>query len=393
MGHIIFLASISTGIEPRSFKVAMKDEGWREAMHTEIQALEANETWNMVALPEGKQALGSRWIYKEEYNSDGSVEWLKARLVVFGNHQVGDIDYSETFASVAKMVTVRAFLAVAAVKNWEFIRWIKSLYGLKQAPRCWFSKLVSALKWYGFHQSYYDYSLFTLTNDAIQINVLIYVDDLIISGNDSAALVAFKHYLGTCFHMKNLGVLKYFLDIEVARSHKDIFLCQRKYALDIIFEGGLLGAKPASFPLEQNHHIAQSTSPFLVDVKRYRRLIRRLIYLSFTRPDLSFSVHIYLSLCIHLAKITGVSRSSPMRLHCDSQSALHLAHNPVFHERTKHIEVDCHFLRDALVDGTISMSHVSISDQLVDIFTKVLGKRQFEFLLSKLGISNLHAPT
>lgn len=104
----------------------------------------------------------------------------------------------------------------------------KSLYGLKQAPRCWFAMLAASLKNYGFLQSYSDYSLFTLHQGPIQLNVLVYVDDLIISGNDSSAISSFKAYLGKCFHMKDLGLLKYFLGIEVARSPEGIYLCQRK---------------------------------------------------------------------------------------------------------------------------------------------------------------------
>ena len=86
----------------------------------------------------------------------------------------------------------------------------KSLYGLKQAPRRWFAKLVGALKQYGFKQSHSDYSLFTLHKDTLQLNVLVYVDDLSISGNNSVAIHIFKQYVSTCFHMKDLGSLKYF---------------------------------------------------------------------------------------------------------------------------------------------------------------------------------------
>jgi hypothetical protein len=114
----------------------------------------------------------------------------------------------------------------------------KSLYGLKQAPRCWFAKLKSALLRYGFTQSYSDYSLFTLHRDRAELYVLVYVDDLIISGNNNKAIESFKSYLSTCFHMKDLGSLKYFLGIEVARNSIGIFLCQRKYTLDIITEAG-----------------------------------------------------------------------------------------------------------------------------------------------------------
>lgn len=168
----------------------------------------------------------------------------------------------------------------------------KSLYGLKQAPRCWFSKLSSALVKYGFQQSLGDYSLFTFEQGTTRIHILVYVDDLIITRSDVKATTSFKDYLSACFHMKDLGDLKYFLGIEVAWNETGFYLCQRKYAIDIISETGLLAAKPADFPLEQNHHLAISTSPLLTDPKPYRRLLGRLIYLGVTRPDIAFSVHI-----------------------------------------------------------------------------------------------------
>ena len=149
----------------------------------------------------------------------------------------------------------------------------KSLYGLKQAPRCWFAKLTTTLKDYGFEQSLSDYSLFTLadTNGDFRLHVLVYVDDLIVSGSSLDIIQKFKDYLCSTFKMKDLGLLKYFLGIEVARSPQGMYLNQRKYILDLLSETGLLGAKPVSHPIEQNHKLATSTSKELMDPTRYGR--------------------------------------------------------------------------------------------------------------------------
>lgn len=110
----------------------------------------------------------------------------------------------------------------------------KSLYRLKQTLRCWFTKLSQALKEYGFQQDFSNYSMFTLARGDVRLHVLVYVDDLIITGSNLEVIDEFKNYLSSYFHMKDLGILKYFLGIEVARSPDGVYLCQRKYTLDII---------------------------------------------------------------------------------------------------------------------------------------------------------------
>ncbi|XP_074266172.1 uncharacterized protein LOC141588638 [Silene latifolia] len=322
----IFLAAVTENYEPNSFKEAMQVPQWQEAMKNEIAALERNNTWTLEMLPPNKKAIASKWVYKIKYNADGSIERYKARLVVMGNRQIEGVDFQETFAPTIKMVTVRTLLTIAAAKKWvihqmdvhnaflhgdlneevymkpppgfntstdgKVCRLRKSLYGLRQAPRCWYAKLATALTSYGFKQCPYDHFLFSISTNDTEVHVLVYVDDLVICGNKTAMIDQFKAYLSKCFHMKDLGPLKYFLGLEIARNNTGLFISQRKYALDILTEAGLIGSKPNNIPMEPNHHLASTKSPPLTDPQPYRRLVGRLVYLTITRPELTYSVHI-----------------------------------------------------------------------------------------------------
>lgn len=165
----------------------------------------------------------------------------------------------------------------------------KSLYGLKQASRQWYAKFSLALTHFGFVQSVANYSLFVYDRDNVFLAILVYVDDLILAGNSPQQCQEFKSYLDACFKIKDLGRLKYFLEIEVSRELNGLFLCQRKYALDILNDTGMLGAKPVSFPIETNHKLTKDSGPPIDDPSSYRRLVGRLIYLTITVSlDLTF---------------------------------------------------------------------------------------------------------
>ena len=242
-----YVFAITSADEPASHKVNILDENGRLAVTDEITAYEENGTWKIETLPPGKTALGCKWVFQLKFNADGTLSRYKARLVVLGNNQTKGADYTETFAPVAKMVTIRAFLQRVVSCDWavhqmdvdnaflhgdldeeaymqlptgfrtkyksKVCRLHKSLYGLKQAPRCWFTKLTLALHDYGFQQNNSDYSLFTIEKELTIIQVLVYVDDLINTRNSTNIINGFKSYLSSCFHMKDLGVLRYFLGI------------------------------------------------------------------------------------------------------------------------------------------------------------------------------------
>ncbi|KAL6142291.1 hypothetical protein ACLB2K_060574 [Fragaria x ananassa] len=322
----------------------------------------------------------------------------------------------------------------------------KALYGLKQSPRAWHSKLSLVLLASGFTRSHVDSSLFVQTvrnNNIGKLVVLVYVDNLIVTGDNMDEIKALKLALHNVFAIKDLGVLKYFIGIELDQSSHGLFLNQRKYVVDLLTKAGMQGSKHARTPLDSKMKL-DIEGELLTDVCSYQCLVGKVIYLTITRPDFTYAVSLvsqfmhsptthHLSIvkrilrylkdtvsrgilmrnnghfkmegysdsdwagnaidrksttgyCTFIGgnlvtwkskKQTVVARSSaeaeyramtstsceiiwlkvllgdlgivctqPISLHCDNQAAMHIAVNPVFHERTKHIKVDCHFVRN-----------------------------------------------
>ncbi|XP_038687500.1 uncharacterized mitochondrial protein AtMg00810-like [Tripterygium wilfordii] len=322
------------------------------------------------------------------------------------------------------------------------------------------------------------------------IIISLYVDDMVITGDDNHGIEVLKYELSTRFEMKDLGSLRYFLGIEVAFSPKGYLLSQSKYTVDILERAHFTDSKPASTPMEINVCYSSSNGIPLSDVTLYRTIVGSLVYLTITRPDITYEVHVVsqfvasptivhraavlrilrylqrtlfqsllfpsissLELCAYsdadwgrdsanrksmtgfciflgnsliswkskkqtipsksstkaeyramsstpveivwlhwLRADMGVTLSRPTPMYCDNKSAIHIAHNFVFHERTKHIEIDCHFTRHHLQHGTLTLPSTSSSMQLADFFTKAHTISRFQFLvISKLSMLNVVA--
>ncbi|RZB60128.1 Retrovirus-related Pol polyprotein from transposon RE2 [Glycine soja] len=347
----------------------------------------------------------------------------------------------------------------------------RSFYGLKQSPRAWFGKFSHVVRMFGLKRSEADHSVFYChTSPEKCVYLIVYVDDIVITRNDTTKITQLKEHLFSHFQIKDLGPLKYFLGIEVAQSGDGVVISQRKYALDILEETGMQNCRPVESPMDPNLKFMADQSDVYPDPERYRRLVEKLIYLTITRPDISFAVGVVshfmqnphldhwnavmrilryvkkapgqgllyedkgntqlsgycdadwagcpmdrrstLGYCVFIGgnliswkskKQTVVARSSaeaeyrsmtmvtcelmwikqflqelrfceelPMKLYCDNQAALHIASNPVFHERTKHIEIDCHFIREKFLSKEIVTEFIGSNDQPADILTKSL---------------------
>jgi hypothetical protein len=232
-------------------------------MQEEYKSLLKKQTWDLVPLPSGRKLVRCRWVYRTKSVVDGQIDRYKSRLVAKGFQQVHGIDYDETFAPVVKMDSIRLALSIAVAKGWEVhqmdvknsflhgdlseeiymeqpqgfmqdsslvCRLKKSLYGIKQAPRAWYAKMDSYLLSHKFLCCKSDLNVYTLrTIDSLLLLVL-YVYDLLITGCSTSAIAAVKRILHDMFLMMDMGLLHFFLGLEINQDASGIKLSQAKYA-------------------------------------------------------------------------------------------------------------------------------------------------------------------
>ena len=179
----------------------------------------------------------------------------------------------------------------------------KSIYGLKQASRQWYTKFSHSFLQHGFHQSKSDYSLFTKGTGSSFVTLLVYVDDIIITGPSQHVLDSLKMFLRSQLKLKDLGSLKYFLGLEIAQSIAGIFFSQCHYTLQLLEDTCFLACKPTSVPMDPKLRLTASDGDLLSDISSYRHLIGRLLYITVSRPDITFVVMPYLQAAHHLLLI------------------------------------------------------------------------------------------
>ncbi|KAJ9542170.1 LOW QUALITY PROTEIN: hypothetical protein OSB04_028676 [Centaurea solstitialis] len=406
-------ATLLSNHEPTSYKEASSSSLWQAAMQEELQALAKAQTWDHVPLPPGKRPIGSKWVFKIRQN--GSVDRYKARLVAKGFNQEYGIDYEETFAPVARVTSVSSLLAIAATKRWALFQMdsLSSTFEMKDLRKlhyflglevfsdtsgtylCQAKYISDLLSKAGLsdtkvastpleHNLHLTPSAGTPLQDPTRyrqlVGSLVYLTvtrpDIAYAvhtvsqfmatprSDHYAALLRILRYLkGTMFHGMYFSstsslVLRGFSDVDW-----DSDMTDRRSTTGYCF---FLGDSLISWRSKKQSLTVRSSTK-----AEYRALAdtsQELIWLRWLLSDM------------------GAPQKSPTPLWCDNNSAIQIAHNDVFHERTKHIEIDCHFVRQHVVRNTIQLHPISTLDQPADIFTKAHLPGRFRELVDKLNL-------
>lgn len=294
-------------------------------MDEEIGAIEKNKTRELIDLPSGKKPIGVKWVYKTKYKANGEVDRLKARLVVKGYKQQAGIDYLEVFAPVARLDTVRMIVTLAAQNRWKiyqmdvksaFLNGVleeevyvekpagyikrgqerkvyklrKALYGLKQAPRTWYTRIDSYFLKNGFLRCPYEHTLYVKSGHNDILIVCLYVDDLIFAGNNEELIAEFKDTMVKEFEMTDLGLMSYFLGIEVSQTDSGIFISQKKYAVDILKRFRMDSCKSVSTPMQEKLKLSKEGAGSFVDAIYFKQIVGSLRYLTANRLDIVHAV-------------------------------------------------------------------------------------------------------
>jgi hypothetical protein len=323
--YVALMSSI-IDTKPSSYEEATRKQVWQNAMMEEYNSIMKNDVWEIVPRPEGKSVIDSRWLYKVKHVADGSIEKYKAWFVARGFSQKEGVDYEETFAPVARYTSIRFIMSLATVFDWSLYQMdVKTTFlnGLIEEevyinqPRgfevhgcethvckveegplwvetgttCMVLQDDEYLSGLGFTKTDADSNLYYLVDHSNLLVLVLYVDDLILTGSSKKLIEWCKAELAREFDMKDIGLMHYFLGLEVWQSPGEVFLGQGKYAVEILKRFQMMDCKPMATPMVANLKSFVDSDLDLIDPSVYRQLIGSLMYLVNTRPDICFAVN------------------------------------------------------------------------------------------------------
>ncbi|GJR41188.1 retrovirus-related pol polyprotein from transposon TNT 1-94 [Tanacetum coccineum] len=433
-----------TSVEPKTYKDALTQSCWIEAMQEELNEFERLEVWELVPRPDKVMVITLKWIYKVKLDELGGILKNKARLVARGYRQEEGIDFEESFAPVARLEAIRIFLAFAAHMNMvvyqmdvktaflngnlreevyvsqpdgfvdpdnpnHVYKLKKALYGLKQAPRAWYDMLSSFLISQDLSKGSVDPTLFIRKEGKELLLVQVYVDDIIFAASTPELCDLFAKIIG-------------------------IFINQSKYALESLKKYGFDSCDPVDTPMVEKSKLDEDKEGKTFDPSHYRGMIGTLLYLTAnadhagcqdTRRSTSGSMQFlgdrlvswsskrqksiaissteaeYIAMSGCCAQIVWMRSQltdyglgfNKIPMYCDNKSAIALCCNNVQHSRSKHIDIRFHFIKEQVKNGVVELYFVNTEYQLADVFTKALCRKRIKFLINKLGMRSFTLET
>jgi hypothetical protein len=513
------VAYLALADPPRDYKEAMSRSDrpkWEIAMNKELESIKDNNVWELVPRPKHQKVVDSRWVLRVKDNG-----LYKARFCAKGYVQQWGVDYVDTFAPVVRYTSVRALFAIAAglglqVHQMDVVTaflysqlnetvyveqpegyevsghedWVyllkRALYGLKQAPLAWYENIKMALQGFDFIRCELDYGIFVTMRNGYPVYLAVYVDDLLVMGERTQDIEEIKDLLKKRYKMKDLGVAKRFLGMDIEyRENGAIKLHLKQYLQGILERHGMQSCNPVSTPMDSSVKLTTAIdSDAMADVKEYQQIIGELQFASIVaRPDISCTVSTLSQFnvkptSIHLAAAKRVLRylkgtmelgivySPPVReatafsdadwagnhdnrrsrtgyvvmlsngaiswrsslqqtvalstteaeymalteackevewvrgllkelrygsdlpttLSTDNEGALALANNPVSHNRTKHIAIRHHYVREKIADKSVWIQHVPTEMMTADSLTKALARQKHAKCTQLMGM-------
>ncbi|GJS73910.1 retrovirus-related pol polyprotein from transposon TNT 1-94 [Tanacetum coccineum] len=430
-----------TAVEPKTYKDALTQSCWIEAMQEELNEFERLEVWELVPRPDKVMVITLKWIYKVKLDELGGILKNKARLVARGYRQEEGIDFEESFAPVARLEAIRIFLAFVAHMNMVIYQMdVKTAFLngnllKEQALRAWYDMLSSFLISQDFSKGSVDPILFIRKEGKELLLVQVYVDDIIFASCTPELYDLFAKIMCSKFKMSIMGKISFFLGLQIFQNPRGIFINQSKYALESLKIYGFDSSDPVDTPMVEKSKLDEDKEGKAVDPSHYRGMIGTLLYLIANRPDLQFSICMcartsssmqflgdrlvswsskrqksaaifsteaeYISMSGCCAQIIWMRSQltdyglgfNKIPMYCDNKSAIALCCNNVQHSRSKHIDIRFHFIKEYVENGVIELYFVNTEYQLADIFTKALGRERIEFLINKLGMRSFTPDT
>uniref|UniRef100_A0A2N9HHK9 Reverse transcriptase Ty1/copia-type domain-containing protein n=1 Tax=Fagus sylvatica TaxID=28930 RepID=A0A2N9HHK9_FAGSY len=346
----ILVAADSTTIEPTCYTRAVKSPEWCTTMNLEFDALLKSNTWILVSQSKARNLVGCKWVFRIKRKADGSIKRHKVRLVAKGFHQQPGIDYGEMFSPIIKPTMLSG--------------WLIQL---------------------GFQGSRSDKSLFILKHVSFTMYVLIYVDDIIITCSKAAAIDDLLQLLSSDFAVKDLDKLNFFLGIKVIENEAGVILSQQRYILDILKHTNMQDAKLVSSPMASSTSLSAYEGESFPDHTLYHNTATVACFNTEVEYKVLANTVVELKWLHSLFCELGVALSFPPILWCDNIGATYLSSNPVFHARTKHVEIDFHFVGDMVANKSNYVRFLCSKDQMAGLLTKPISSSRFPLLRTKLN--------